>query len=174
LLSIGADIDESRRKRALDVGFDAVIDPAKEDIVSVVNKLTEGRGSDLSINATGATQLFIPAIKATAQGGEVSTLGGSKQSLTTDIKEIFSIIHSRHITIRGGWELQLPMRAAPAIPIPSIEDNLRNAFRWLANGSLKIDPIWTHTISPGEFKTAYDALSHKNPAYFGVIVAWKV
>jgi len=170
--TIGIDPNAARRQRAQQSGFDAVVDPNDGDPIEAVRNLTEGQGANLTVNATGRSAVFLPALRATARGGEVSTLGGAKDSAMADLKEVFSQIHARHLTIRGGWEMLLPMASAPASKVASTETNLRDAFRWLQNGAVRLDPIWTHTIPPDQFKQAYDALNHMHDDYLGVIVDW--
>lgn len=171
--TIGVDPDEARRKRAQEVGFDAVLDPGEGDVVDRARALTDGRGVDLAVNATGHTAAFMDAIRATADGGEISTLGGARHPADLDAKRLFSEIHSRHLVVRGGWEMQLPLCGTPALQVASTEANLQNAFRWLKNGAIKLDPVWTHTIPPERFQEAYDALLERDPNYLGVIVDWR-
>jgi len=170
--AIGVEPNAARRTRAMEAGFDAVIDPNAGDAVQAVKDLTDGRGAELTVNATGHSAVFPPAIKATASGGEISTLGGARHGATWELKEIFGEIHSRHLTVRGGWEMMLPMTVSPASKGASTEINLRDAFRWLVSGAVNLEPIWTHTIKPGQFKGAYDALNSLNDEYLGVVVDW--
>ena len=169
---IGVDLDEVRRRRAEEAGFHEVLDPAQTDVVTAVRAATGGRGVELTVNATGHAAPFLTALEATAEGGEISTLGGARTSARADLKDVFSIIHGRHLVVRGGWELQLPFRSAAAAGTASIESNLRNAFRWVENGDVKLDPVWTHTIGPEAFQSAYDSLLKKDPRYLGVVVDW--
>ena len=170
--AIGMDFNAARRRRAMESGFDAVVDPEDRDPVEAVKELTDGRGANLTVNATGRTGAFLTAIQATADGGEISTLGGAKDQAGGDLKQIFGQIHSRHLTVRGGWEMRLPMTSAAASKVASTEVNLRDAFRWLVNGAVRLEPIWTHTIQPEQFKAAYDALSRLDDDYLGVVVDW--
>ena len=170
--TIGADLNATRRRRAEEAGFDAVIDPEACDPVEAVKELTDGRGASLVVNATGNTAAFPLAIHAAAEGGEVSTLGGAKTSFECDLKNIFSAIHSRHLVVRGGWEMLLPMTSSPASKVASTEVNLRDAFRWLESGAVRLDSIWTHTIQPEQFKDAYDALDRLDDEYLGVVADW--
>jgi NADPH:quinone reductase-like Zn-dependent oxidoreductase len=39
-----AELSEARKKKALDIGADAVIDPREEDVVERVKELTDGEG----------------------------------------------------------------------------------------------------------------------------------
>lgn len=171
--TFGVDPDEARRTRAERVGFDVVLDPGDGDVAERVRALTDGRGVDLAVNATGYTAAFMDAIRATADGGEISTLGGARHPADLDAKRIFSEIHSRHLVVRGGWEMQLPLRGVPALQVASTEVNLQNAFRWLQSGAVRLDPVWTHTIPPERFQEAYDALLQNDPNYLGVIVDWR-
>jgi len=170
---IAADTNPARRRRATESGIDDVIDPDERDPVEAVKALTNGEGASLTINATGRAALFPMALAATATGGEVSTLGGARGHDTGDLGAIFGEIHGRHLTVRGGWEMCLPRRPAPASKAPSTENNLRDAFRWLASGAIRLDAIWTHTIRPEDFKTAYDALNRLDDEYLGVVVDWR-
>jgi threonine dehydrogenase-like Zn-dependent dehydrogenase len=67
----------------------------------------------------------------------------------------------------------LPLRASPAAWTACTEDNLLNAFRWLRNGSVRLDPVWTHTVRPELFAACYEALDRKAPDYLGVVVDWR-
>lgn len=169
---IGADLNAARRGRAEAAGFDAVIDPSACDPVAAVKAVTDGRGAELVVNATGHAEAFLLALRAAAIGGEVSTLGGARHGAVCDLKDVFGPIHSRHLVVRGGWEMLLPMTSAPASKVASTETNLRDAFRWLAAGAVRLDPIWTHTVPPDRFKEAYDALNRLDDNYLGVVVDW--
>lgn len=170
---IGIEMDAKRRERALASGFDQVIDPGTDDALEAVKELTGGKGVDLSVNATGHAAPFMLSLQAAANGGEVSTLGGARHESEGSLMTVMNEIHARHLTVRGGWEHNLPMRSTPACDQPSSEENLKNCFRWLADGSIDLEQIWTHTIKPDEFKQAYDALNDRDDSYFGVIVDWK-
>jgi len=83
----------------------------------------------LPVNATGYAAPFLTALRATAPGGEVSTLGGARHGAQGELADIFKEIHYRHLVVRGGWELRLPLRSAPASRVASTESNLGNGRR---------------------------------------------
>lgn len=170
--TIAADPDPTRRRRAEQAGVDVVFDPEEKDPVEFVRSLTHGEGANLTVNAAGRGATFQMSLEASAPGGEVSTLGGARGEAPGDLTRIVGLIHTKHLTVRGGWEMRLPMRSAPASKVASTEMNVRNALRWLASGAVRLDPVWTHTIRPEQFKTAYDALSDHDKDYLGVIVDW--
>lgn len=171
--AIGVEPDPGRLQRAGACGLTALIDPTAEDAVARIRGWTGGRGSDLTINATGQAGVFLQALAATADGGELNTLGGARHGHPADLREIFGPIHSRHLTVRGGWELSLPRRRCRGAAARSTEQNLGQAFAWLAAGAVELGPLWTHTIRPADFAAAYEALSRRDPAYLGVVVDWR-
>jgi L-iditol 2-dehydrogenase len=65
-----------RREMAQRFGPEAVVDPTREDLSSVVGEMTEGRGADLVIcaNPVAATQTL--AVELVRKGGRVVLFGG--------------------------------------------------------------------------------------------------
>lgn len=171
--AIGVDPDGTRRQRALDAGLAHAIDANAPDVVEQVKSLTDGKGAMLTINATGLASTFPAALKATANGGELSPLGGARGNAGMDVGEFLNELQSRHITIRGAWEIMLPRNPVPAARVPSTEENLRLALRWLAEGKIKLDSLYTHNIKPEEMPDTYAALARADPKYLGVTVDWR-
>lgn len=170
---IGIDPDQARRRRASEVGVHHVVDPAAGDSVEQVKALTAGRGAMLTINATGAASTFMTAIAATADGGEFSSLGGARGETLVDLVELFQHIQWRHVTLRGGWEMNLPRMPVAGNHTPSTAEHLALALRWLRDDTIKLAPLWTHTLKPQEAPAAYAALRQADPNYLGVVVDWR-
>lgn len=169
---IGLDPDAARRKRAQDVGVGLTLDPGAGDVVAEVKRLTGGRGANLTINATGVAATFGTAISCTADGGELSTLGGARGEATMSLTDFLRQVQFRHVTVRGGWEMTLPRRSSPALQTPSTEAHLAQALAWLKEGRIDVRPLWTHTIRPDALPDAYRALDKADPGYLGVVVDW--
>jgi len=171
---IGVDPDAARRKRAENMGVAHLIDPAAGDTVARVKELTEGQGANLTINATGAASTFMTSVEATATGGEVSTLGGARGEATINLADLLNRhVQGRHITLRGGWEVMLPRTPSPGNRTPSTQDNLHTAMRWLNDGTINVDALWTHRLNPGALPEAYRAIRQSNPPYMGVTIDWR-
>ncbi|MDD5596864.1 MAG: zinc-binding dehydrogenase [Victivallaceae bacterium] len=171
--TIGVEPDPGRRARARQAGLDLLIDPSSQDTLAVIMEASGGKGVDFSVNANGRSDSFELSVRAAAVGGEISTLGGARVPARVELMDIINEIHYRHLTVRGGWELRLPMKNAGAEKIPSIEANLNKAFYWLRNNKIKLDPIHTHTLAPSDFKKAYDQLNGKSADYLGVVIDWE-
>lgn len=163
--AVGIDPDAPRRARAESCGAET-LDPTVDDVIARL-----APGAALSVDATGRADVFPTALASTAPGGEVCFLGGARTSCQVDLAPLLSRIIWSHVTVRGGWEMLLPRRASPAGG-PSTEANLHRAFGWLRAGAIDLDPLWTQTIAPQEFGTAYASLAAKDPAWMGVVVDW--
>jgi threonine dehydrogenase-like Zn-dependent dehydrogenase len=172
-LVVGVDPDANRRKRAMDAGLVHAVDANAKDVVEQVRALTDGKGAMLTINATGVAATFMTALKCTATGGELSNLGGARGNAGVDLAEFLGEAWARHVTLRGGWEMLLPRNPVPASRVPSTEENVRLALRWLSEGKIKVEPIWTHRIKPEEMPGAYASLGRADAGYLGVTVDWR-
>jgi (R,R)-butanediol dehydrogenase/meso-butanediol dehydrogenase/diacetyl reductase len=69
-----AEVSEARKKKALEIGADAVIDPTEEDVVEKVRELTDGEGVEHSFDAAGIQQTLQTALHATRKGGMVTII----------------------------------------------------------------------------------------------------
>lgn len=69
-----AEVTETRKRIARDIGADVVIDPREEDVVERINELTDGVGMDVSFDAAGIQETFQTALHATAKGGTVANI----------------------------------------------------------------------------------------------------
>ena len=69
-----AELSEARKKKALDIGADAVIDPREEDVVERVRELTDGEGAEHSFDAAGIQVTLETALHATRKGGTVTII----------------------------------------------------------------------------------------------------
>ncbi len=67
-----AEVSEARKKKAIDLGADSVIDPTEEDVVEKVRELTGGEGAEHSFDAAGIPATLQAALGATRKGGTVT------------------------------------------------------------------------------------------------------
>ncbi|MBV9324469.1 MAG: zinc-binding alcohol dehydrogenase [Chloroflexi bacterium] len=72
---VGADLLASRRELAGRLGLERVVDPADGPTASQIKHLTDGRGADVCIEASGSTVALHEAIRACAYNGRVVALG---------------------------------------------------------------------------------------------------
>ncbi len=69
-----AEVAEARKRKALEIGADAVIDPSEEDVAERVRELADGEGAEYSFDAAGIQQTLQAALEATRKGGTVTII----------------------------------------------------------------------------------------------------
>jgi threonine dehydrogenase-like Zn-dependent dehydrogenase len=72
---VGVDPVESRRKMALRLGADRVLDPAMGSVAEAIRSETGGRGADVCIEVSGAPQALAEALRTVAYASRVVVMG---------------------------------------------------------------------------------------------------
>jgi 2-desacetyl-2-hydroxyethyl bacteriochlorophyllide A dehydrogenase len=72
---IGIDLLEARRGTAARLGTPVVLDPGAVDPAAEIKRLTDGRGADVCVEASGSTRALQSAIRACAYASRVVVLG---------------------------------------------------------------------------------------------------
>jgi threonine dehydrogenase-like Zn-dependent dehydrogenase len=72
---IGVDLLETRRATAARLGTPLVLDPGAVDTAVEIKRLTDGRGADVCVEASGSTHALQSAIRACAYASRVVVLG---------------------------------------------------------------------------------------------------
>ena len=71
---IAVEVAEARKRKALELGADVVVDPSEEDVVARVRELTGGEGVEHSFDAAGIEITLTTALAATRKGGTVTII----------------------------------------------------------------------------------------------------
>ncbi|HOV46469.1 MAG: L-threonine 3-dehydrogenase [Spirochaetes bacterium] len=72
---IVTEVAEKRKKLAKEMGADFVIDPTKENVLSMINDLTHGLGVDVGLEMSGKESALETLLKSMKKRGRVSLLG---------------------------------------------------------------------------------------------------
>jgi len=109
-------------------GADETINPRQEGMVESIKAMTEGRGVDVVIVATGATEAILQALRSVRKGGTVNLFGAPHRgtSLSYDVSEIFI----REISI------------IPSYSATELETNI--ALKLLVSGRIDLRGLVTH------------------------------
>ena len=92
-----AEVAEARKRKALELGADEVIDPSQEDVVQRVRELTGGDGTDHAFDAAGIEQTLKTALRATRKNGTVTIISIWEGPVSIDPNEIVL----RELVVRG-------------------------------------------------------------------------
>ncbi len=127
-LIVAADLADERRQLAREVGATHVIDPTVDNPVEIVAQLTNGRGVDHVIEATGTPSVMADALMMTARGGTVTLVGAAPR------QEVLAFrprgFMSRQLRLTGCIYGEI----APARDLPTIVD-------WYLQGRLPLDSL---------------------------------
>ena len=124
---IASDVSDARLDVASSLGAERVLNPRKQDIVAAVQQMTHGRGADVVIDAVGAAETRLAAVKMARRGGEVVWLG-----LHHDLTQI------------PGFDVVLGERKILGSFAVTHHD-LRTAIGLFAQGKIALEP-WVRTF----------------------------
>jgi succinate semialdehyde reductase (NADPH) len=98
---IAVDIGKEKLALARELGATHVVDAGRDDVVGAVRELTEGRGSDIALEAIGRPGTFRQATEVVADGGRCVMVGIAPVGLTAEV-EITRLVR-RKLQILGSF-----------------------------------------------------------------------
>jgi threonine dehydrogenase-like Zn-dependent dehydrogenase len=98
-------------------------------------------------------------------------LGSPRTRFETDATPSFRLIHNRWLTVRGALEWRMPPYSTPGAK-HSIESNLRLLIDFVQRGTLQVDALVSHVITPDGMSEAYHGLMHDKASYMGIVLDW--
>jgi L-iditol 2-dehydrogenase len=137
------DVNQMRLDLAARAEPDAMIDGSKEDAIDAVKKMTDGRGADVVITATGVGQAQEQALEMTAPRGRISLFGGLPKDAST-IRFDSNLVHYRELSVFGAYG------SAPR--------HNREALALIANGGVRVDDLITHRVPLADVHQAIDTV----------------
>lgn len=136
---------EERRKLALNLGADVVVNPETEDLAKRVKELTEGRGVDIAIEAVGLTATVKETLGIVKKGGLVTIFGVPPRHAAMEV--IPFDIYFREIEVVGTYAVT--------------DDTFRRAIDLLASKRISIEPIVTDRLSLDELEKAFSMMEER-------------
>lgn len=166
--AIGLDRIPSRLQVAQGHGIVA-LDTGQVDVHAAVADLTDGRGPEVVVEATGSPTVVALALELVATGGRVVLLGSTRGRVDLDV---YSHVHRKGVQIIGAHESVKTSPSAVGARWPKAR-NLRLLADLFAQGELRCDGLISHTIRPQELPAIYDTLALNPHEYLGVVVDWR-
>jgi len=145
-LIIGVDSNPTRLEMAKTMGADVVIDYTQEDPVARVKELTEGRGTDVAIEALGIQETFENCMKSVRPAGVVSSLGvyGDKVTIPLDAF-VYGI---------GDVDIRTTL-------CPGGKERMRALMSLVSAGRLDLQQLVTHHFTLDQIEEAYPLFSNQ-------------
>lgn len=166
---IVSDFSPERRKLALQLGADFVLDPANPDFIKRAVELTDGRGPDGVVEVTGYIPALQQALECIAWQGRISLLGCTR--ISDQPIDFYKYVHSRGVTLVGAHTLTRPTMDSRPGQWTEFDD-YRTFFKLLQAGKLQVEPIIHEVVSPRDATAIYDRIGNaKNPPV-GILFDW--
>lgn len=129
-------------------------------------------GLDLVIECSGREEGAIAAARALRRGGELVLAGVPwRRRSDAPLFDLIDAVFHRHLTVRGGWEWQAPLRSGPPGSPPSITSLIRRALDWLAEGRIDVAGLAT-AIPPAALADGYRALRARTAPTLSYLVRY--
>jgi len=138
-LLIGLDVDDGLLDLAKKLGADHVFNPSRDDLGTAIRDLTEGRGCDVYIEASGSTMSIRAGFELVRKAGRVVIFGVYGQQASLDFNVISEF---KELEVVGG---HLSPNTYP------------QAIRYLSEGLVDGEAMATHVFPLSDFAQAIEA-----------------
>lgn len=96
------DIDDSKLTFAKSLGFTGCINSMNCDVKEEIDRLTNGRGSDVTVEGTGAAAALANCLTTAATFGRVVLMGNPLKEMNVPQKAYWEILR-KQLTLKGTW-----------------------------------------------------------------------
>ena len=166
---VGVDLLPSRRDVARQVGVEVVLDPTQESLRERALALTEGRGADVIVDATGSPKAVPGMLGAARRFGRYIVLGSPHGTVEMDL---YREIHGRCLQIIGAHNNSTGDIESPFARWSS-SDNLALIMQFIVQGRLHVKELITDVVKPQEAGAVYERLAQSHAESLGVVFDWR-
>lgn len=167
---VGADPLLERRALATRYGSALTIDPRDATSMDAASAVSGG-GCRLVLECSGQPRGVETALALAASYGEVALVGAAWRNDTEVLATaIIRPIFDKFLTLRSGWEWQIPRYGADAA------DSIAACTTWvlacIQDGRLDAQALITDMVAPSGVAEAYRQLLDEPTAHLGVVIDW--
>ncbi|CDL79361.1 zinc-dependent alcohol dehydrogenase family protein [Xenorhabdus cabanillasii] len=135
------DTDDNRLSVAQQLGANTIINPTRQDLAAIINKLTGGFGVDVAIECVGIPATFKICQDIIAAGGFIANVGVHGKSVDLHLENLWI----KNITITTG----LVNTSSTPMLLKSVQ-----------SGRIAPEKLVTHYYPLNEIETAYDVFNN--------------
>ena len=119
---IAVDLEPQRLELARQLGADVGLNPAGDDVVSMIKKLTGSRGADVAFDAVGINASLKTALSSLRKGGALTLIGNLKPEVDLALQTVVTgeINVRGSCASRGDYPACLDMIARGAINVDAL------------------------------------------------------
>ncbi len=166
---IGFDMTKSRCWLAEQMGINYAV--CEEDPKETIDRITEGKGLDVSVDATGVSKVIIDCCSYTKPYGQVLLLGSPRQEYQTDITPMLSNIHMKNLKVIGALNNTVPNHPV-AGSNNSVEKNFEAICELIKNKDIDVSKMISRVIDPKDSDQAYHDLMYEKEKVNLIILDW--
>lgn len=164
---IGVDIDKFRLKIASGLGMD-VINGKDKNLVETIKTKTDG-GADIIMECSGSKEIVTAILKSARYNGKIGIVAGLYGLTTMDLKGDFQ---NNELTMVGCRRVDYSASEDSKYDRWTVRRLFEGFIRIAAGGTINVEKLITHIVSPEETPKAFMELKNKKPGYLGVIIDW--
>lgn len=137
--TIACDLNEFRLDLARQVGADVCLNPGKVNLKEEIQKRTDGRGADVTLEAVGFAETFRQAISITKTGGTLVAVGNLQKETEFNLQELVS----RELTFTGSY---------------ASAGEFRTCIDLIASGKINVAPLVSEVLPLKDGPAAFQRL----------------
>ncbi|MCP4164755.1 MAG: zinc-binding dehydrogenase [Chloroflexi bacterium] len=159
--------DAFRRSCALKAGVNQVFESVPYDNQDYARKV------DLVLECSGHEQAVLDACHIIRPTGEIVLVGAPWRRRTEHFAhELLQLVFNNYITLRSGWEWQLPKHPGH-FQAHGLIRNYTTAAKWLGEGRIYLDGLVKY-VDPRDMQTVYQDHLHHRTDYLFTMIDWSL
>ena len=163
---LAVDPDARRQEFARQVGIEHVFAAVPVDDARFARQVA------LQIECSGHEQAVVDGCRLLAKGGEISLVGAPWARRSEAFAyELTERIFFDYLTVRSGWEWQLPRHVEP-FRQHSTFGNFATAMAWLRAGRVQVDGLYS-VEDPRAAQRVYQELLHRRAPALAQVFDWR-
>jgi len=166
---IGVDLYEYRLNISSECGADYIFNPSRDDLEKSISDVTDGKGANIIIEATGNPKAIPTSLKLASDYGRVVILGSPRGESEVNF---YSEVHRKGISIIGAHERTRP-RYESFRSWWTQRDDAHLTLKLISKGLLKVRDLITLKIGFQKAEEAYKKLIQSKSEVLGIILDWK-
>ena len=167
---IAVDLNEERRKLALELGADYAFDPSDPEFVSKVKAVTKGKGVNACVEVTGVSAAMNQALECASWMGRISLLGCTRVSDSS--VDYYQMVHRPGVKLIGAHNFVRPKQES----YPhhwTHHDDCNAILDMIAAKRVAVTPIVSRVVSPECAPEIYEQLANDKLFPMGTVFDWR-
>lgn len=165
---VAVDLSDPRLEVAKASGATHTLNPSRCDLSAEVKSITDERGLDVTIEASGYPELLPIAFDMARIGGRIMALGSIWHR---KIEVDFMDFHLKELTLVGCHQPKCPTVATPAFPWTQ-QYNRRQILKMIERDEIDVSRLITHRVPYTEAGEAYRLLRDERDKSLGAVLTW--